>query len=376
MLIWPKKLIVIPTDDNMMEVYTCVLNHYGISPINIKDVEPEFDIENYKNTKEAAAAMEAGMAMHIAHDASIIVDVTRFDTITTSDANKQTVMTTDLLFIDDVSTVRHFRSTVPGEYSDSVECHIHKCIKKFMAQGIWCSRYDDYYIAANTSIGASIVKLMKELIDDHLLNDNEFFSQMSEYNPLSTIVDIMKHKPLARLKIELAIFRNPEFQSDDNDENEFSHVDVIIDTDIENDHYRKYVYMMEDSDYGDPSIGGLGSGLEGFADFLHNHMPIIGEVYPTNPKRFVSADYIDWSDAIDQEESGGYHVHYCQRDNENYHNYEEAVQGLFDTLAHVITDPGIMRLLAFQLKRLGISHVESETYAGKLIFSALNNSNK
>ena len=51
-------------------------------------------------------------------------------------------------------------------------------------------------------------------------------------------------------------------------------------------------------------------------------------------------------------------------------------QCFFDMMTHVITDPGIKRLLTFQLKRLGISHVESETYAGKLIFSALNNSNK
>lgn len=376
MLVWPKKLIVIPTDDDMMEVYTCVLNHYGISPINIKDVEPEFDIKKYKNAKEAAAVMEAGMAMHIAHDASIIVDVTRFDTITTSDANKQTVMITDLLFIDEVSTVRHFRSTVPGEYSDSAECHIHKCVKKFTPQKIWCNRYDDYYIASNTSIGASIVKLMKALVDDHLLKDDNFFAQMSEYNPLSTIVDIMKYKPLTRLTIELAIVRNPEFQSGDDEEEKFSYVDVIIDTNVEYEHDHKYVYMMEDSDYGDPSFDGLGSGLEGFADFLYEHMPIIGELYPYNPQRFEYSDYIDWNDALDQKENNGYHVRYRQNCDGNYHNYEEALQSIFDMLTHVVTDSGIKRLLAFQLKRLGISHVDSTTYAGKLVFSALNNSNK
>lgn len=369
MLVWPKKLIVIPTNNDMMEVYTCVLNHYGIFPINIKDVEPEFDIKNYKNAKEAA------VAMHISHDASVIVDITKIEDDTTSESDGKSTMITDLLFIDEVSAIRHFRSSVPGKYAKSAKCRIHKCIEKFTPQNMWCDKYDDYYTASNTSIGASIVKLMKALIDDHLLKNNEFFAQMIEYNPLSTLVDNMKYKPLARLTIKLAIFRNPEFQSGDNDENEFSHVDVIVDTNVDGDRYHKYVYMMEDSDYGHSSPGGLGSSFEGFADFLQDNMPIIGELYPYNPQRFEYRDYMDWNDVLDQKENNGYHVRYRQNDNKNYHNYEEAVQG-FDTLAHVITDPGIKRLLTFQLKRLGISHVDSETYAGKLIFSALNNSNK
>lgn len=62
--------------------------------------------------------------------------------------------------------------------------------------------------------------------------------------------------------------------------------------------------------------------------------------------------------------------------NFGHYEYDQTLQCFFDMMTHVITDPGIKRLLTFQLKRLGISHVESETYAGKLIFSALNNSNK
>lgn len=370
MLIWPKKLIVIPTNNDMMEVYTCVLNHYGISPINIKDVEPEFDIKNYKNAKEAA------VAMHISHDASIIVDTTIFGVITTSDICP--AMITDLLFIDEVSAIRHFRSTVPGKYSKLAKCRIHKCIEKFTPQNMWCDRYDDYYTASNTSIGASIVKLMKALIDDHLLKNNEFFAQMNECNPLSTIVNSMKYKPLAHTSIRLAIIQNPEFQRGDDEEKRFSNVDVIVDTNVKYDLGRKYVYMMEGSEYANRSKAGVGydSGLEGFADYLQDNMPIIGELYPYNPQRFEYMDYMDWSDALDQKENNGYHVRYRQHDNKNYHNYEEAAVQGFDTLAHVITDPGIKRLLAFQLKRLGISHVDSETYAGKLIFSALNNSNK
>ena len=366
MLVWPKKLIVIPTNNDMMEVYTCVLNHYGIFPINIKDVEPEFDIKNYKNAKEAA------VAMHISHDASVIVDITKIEDDTTSESDGKSTMITDLLFIDEVSAIRHFRSSVPGKYAKSAKCRIHKCIEKFTPQNMWCDKYDDYYTASNTSIGASIVKLMKALIDDHLLKNNEFFAQMNECNPLSTIVNSMEYKPLAHTSIRLAIIRNPEFQRGDDEEKRFSNVDVIVDTNVKYDRGRKYVYMMKGSEYANQSKAGVGyeSGPDGFADYLFDHIPIIGDLYPKGAYSF------DFKGYTDCKEDGGYHVYFHQYLNFGHYEYDQTLQCFFDMMTHVITDPGIKRLLTFQLKRLGISHVESETYAGKLIFSALNNSNK
>lgn len=359
MLTWPNNdnVVIIPTDDKIMELYTVVLNHYGISPIHIKDIEPDFNINNYKSLKDAA------LIMHIKHSAAVIADKTIFSTVQPDDCQdrglRKRIMCTDLLYIDPFSTMRHFRSSVLGTKPFEGNTEMSANIAYFISDTLTYMKYDDYSIAADTSVGISLLKLMKVLVDKFHVSS---YKNTTGYCPLTTVINKMlaSYQYGKHLNIELYPILNSEISASEADK--YSRVDVVITTDLLHDLPHRYIM-----------------GTNGLAEYIRNNTMILGDLRPAPSETFNPNDYdgYTWRDYKDEYDTqhhdfDEYKMHYVPHSDSHSHDNPDDSGTYLDVMMHINSNPAIRRLLAYQLKRLGVAEVNTKSYTSSTMFDQLN----
>lgn len=371
MLIWPEnnQVVIIPTNDGIFEAYKCMLCRFGIKPIHVKELYPDFDITQYASIEDAA------MKIHTRDYLTIIADNTQYSVDTdvrganissnNIDDKRPMYMTTDMIYIDWYSNERRFRGKVHGISTDgSIIGIIPDGINSIFNIG-------NYSIAMYSSIGVVMIKLMKSLVDStHLNTINPVDYTKTLLNVCDEMDDADKALNIGNKTLELSVFLipnpdvTPKTKRNYFDSGYFSHAEVYIDTDMHDACLTPYV------------PGPNGSIISDYTDCNSLGRFHVGSL--ASPSVQISLEdryeYPNWKcNATSWRETlcdDGFHVKFIPYN--AFNCYEEYMETLYNNLAILMSDVAMKRLLMYQLKLLGISHIDNDSFIGFKIFEKFN----